>query len=1336
MSIAKLTTPYTNPYVVSLDDVDLIKIRSLEASPLTHEDLDDNFANLAYKVNELVDIIGGSSSVITADANGKVGIGTATPELAFHVKSSSTDGTAIFENDDEGTNAAPDLILRRSSASPADEDYLGHLRWQGRKIGQDGIHSTVDYADIYGRIAVAGEAGSNGGAGKLVFRTRQDTGSHNFMVFDEVGNLGIGTRTPVKPLEIQFTDNTAYAGSGTGNALRVRNISEAADTFSSLEMFAGQTSEGNANIARIFAVKESTTSTATSLAFTTRGSSVISEKMRIDSDGNVGIGTTDPSDELTISATSPAIRLVDESDSSHGTVGYNASFLSLNADGGQDAINSGIQFNVDSSEKMRIDSAGNVGIGTTSPNADLEIFSAVKPIIRLTGTGNNALNTNFGEIQFYNRDGSGDGPNVAASIHAQSHSSTGSGGSLVFSTEAAEAGTEGQSAEPRMTILSNGNVGISTTNPQEALHIKGDHKRMFIESDDYNLFSLGRRSVTEEDTAYLQMNDEGTKKIILDTSGNSYFLGGNLGVGIDNPPAVFTVNGEGSDNVLAGDLLGVISNVNGKLVDIRLEGKAQTTGATMAGSVGFDPNNNCVYLANDNDQTLNVTSGNVGIGTTNPSAKLHIENTTGSSLILQSVGSYASGHQPAIVLAGKNPSEVNKNLARIRAASEGTELGALAFDVRMGAGSPHEEAMRIDSDGNVGIGTDSPSSKLTIGFDDNGTDGISFRSSSNANLAKILASNETSSQNGNLQFHTRLLGTAVERMRIDSDGNVGIGTTDPSAKLDVNGLGRFSVPNGGQSLLSWSVGDSTGENQPVFALVTNETNNQDRVTLNSDGDSYFNGGNVGIGTTTPASHLHVVGQGYFNRSHSTSAPLYAKQDGAGPSAYFMGGNVGIGTTNPATKITVLETVDSTFGNITPSASDSVIMIANSPTNEAANNHSSLQFNLNAGTHNHIASISLVSESATLRRGALAFCTDNGTTRPEAMRIDSDGNVGIGTTNPNAKLSIQGVDATHYQTHIAFKNTSGSKEYAIGAGIHGVTNTGFGILDRNTNDPLLYIKHTGEVGIGTETPSAKLTVNGSLSKSSGSFRIDHPIKPETHDLVHSFVEAPQADNIYRGKVDLVAGKAEVNIDSVAGMTEGTFVLLNREIQVFTSNESDWDAVRGRVEGNKVIIECQNTESTATISWLVIGERQDKHMYDTEWTDENGKVIVEPLKPEPAPEPKVETESEEVITEEPVAEEAPVEETQVDESQPEEVAQVSLGQVSLGQVSLGQVSLGQVSLGQVSLGQVSLSESPLDEIKEIRAEDGKEYVRIGDKEYEVLGKNEDGSLVLDDDVTNNG
>ena len=141
----------------------------------------------------------------------------------------------------------------------------------------------------------------------------------------------------------------------------------------------------------------------------------------------------------------------------------------------------------------------------------------------------------------------------------------------------------------------------------------------------------------------------------------------------------------------------------------------------------------------------------------------------------------------------------------------------------------------------------------------------------------------------------------------------------------------------------------------------------------------------------------------------------------------------------------------------------------------------------------------------------------------------------------------------------------------------------------------------------------MTVAGVLSKGSGSFRIDHPLpeKTETHHLVHSFVESPQADNIYRGKVDLVDGSATVNIDDAAGMTEGTYVLLNTNTQCFTSNESGWTAVKGSVLGNILTITAQESCSD-TISWMVVGERHDQHMLDTEWTDENGKVIVEPLK----------------------------------------------------------------------------------------------------------------------------
>ena len=143
----------------------------------------------------------------------------------------------------------------------------------------------------------------------------------------------------------------------------------------------------------------------------------------------------------------------------------------------------------------------------------------------------------------------------------------------------------------------------------------------------------------------------------------------------------------------------------------------------------------------------------------------------------------------------------------------------------------------------------------------------------------------------------------------------------------------------------------------------------------------------------------------------------------------------------------------------------------------------------------------------------------------------------------------------------------------------------------------------------------LSCTGALSKGSGSFRIEHPLpsKSATHQLVHSFIEGPKCDLIYRGKIDLVDGKASVNIDADSTMTEGTFEALCATVQCFTSNESGWGAIRGKVVGNILTIEAQDAASTDNVSWMVIGERKDKHILDTEWTDSNGRPIVEPLKP---------------------------------------------------------------------------------------------------------------------------
>ena len=196
----------------------------------------------------------------------------------------------------------------------------------------------------------------------------------------------------------------------------------------------------------------------------------------------------------------------------------------------------------------------------------------------------------------------------------------------------------------------------------------------------------------------------------------------------------------------------------------------------------------------------------------------------------------------------------------------------------------------------------------------------------------------------------------------------------------------------------------------------------------------------------------------------------------------------------------------------------------------------------------------------------------------------------------------------------FLITTSGRGYMAGAGgFYGWTGDTDTYFDSNAANTIRVI--TGGAVAATFTNSQGLTVAGALSKGSGSFRIPHPLPSlnETHNLVYSFTESPQADLIHRGKVALVNGVAEVNIDVASKTTEGTFVLLCGDVQCFTTNETDWCPIRGSVSGNILTIEAQNNTCTDTISWMVIGERKDQHMLDTEWTDDEGHVINEPLKP---------------------------------------------------------------------------------------------------------------------------
>jgi hypothetical protein len=286
------------------------------------------------------------------------------------------------------------------------------------------------------------------------------------------------------------------------------------------------------------------------------------------------------------------------------------------------------------------------------------------------------------------------------------------------------------------------------------------------------------------------------------------------------------------------------------------------------------------------------------------------------------------------------------------------------------------------------------------------------------------------------------------------------------------------------------------------------------------------------------------------------------------------GNVGIGTASPNKPLEI-------------SATDGGAVIRlNNPDSTVSSGESlgSIEWQSNdastpGGTGTQ-AIINVIDTNAFGTAYAMTFTTSDSGTTAERMRIDSSGNLLVGRTSTPSGIQAGSL--------------------CINFDIHH--------QDAAGNDRLLYDRSANLLGnAGTNVTCA------TLSKSSGSFKIDHPLpeKTGTHHLVHSFVEAPQADNIYRGTVALVGGSATVNLDNAGRMSEGTFVLLNTNIQCFTTNESGWTAVKGSVSGNVLTITAKES-CDDTVSWLVVGERCDQHMIDTDWTNEAGRIITEPLK----------------------------------------------------------------------------------------------------------------------------
>ena len=363
-------------------------------------------------------------------------------------------------------------------------------------------------------------------------------------------------------------------------------------------------------------------------------------------------------------------------------------------------------------------------------------------------------------------------------------------------------------------------------------------------------------------------------------------------------------------------------------------------------------------------------------------------------------------------------------------------------------------------------------------------------------------------------------------MTITNNGNVGIGTTDPNAMLEIvrDGTGNhpFIVRNSGSYPhhigIFYGQDDSKGwwlrtESDGNFHIgAENLISNNGRIVIQD------NTGNVGIGTTNPTYKLDVNGnvsatEFWGDGSHLINLPSTSQWITNGNNIYYNLGYVGIGTSNPNTKLHVLsETIG---GNAARFDGAAYIQTHNQVGMEPAlrfiksSTGDDTQWGLGqAGSNNNLH---------------LRYKPSGSAWGGDFLTINTDGNVGIGTTNPGAKLEIvrDGTgdapfivrNSGSFQNHIGiFYGQDESKGWWLRTTSDG--NFHIGAENMISNDGRMVIQdNTGNVGIGTTNPGYTLDVAGSVHGTSFPTSSDIRFKKNVKPITNALEKVKQLEGVY-------------------------------------------------------------------------------------------------------------------------------------------------------------------------------------------------------------------------------
>ncbi|MFA4835380.1 MAG: tail fiber domain-containing protein [Dehalococcoidia bacterium] len=846
------------------------------------------------------------------------------------------------------------------------------------------------------------------------------------------GKVGIATTAPTSPLTVAGTIETTVGGikfpdstiltSATGNY-----VLKAGDT-----MTGTLTNTAGANLAT--------------------------------SSGSVGIGTTAPSKKLLVQSSTQ----YDGLGLSNGTymVGLINGFGAANDQGALQLFSGG-------AETLRLDTGGNswfnggnVGIGTTTPSGKLQIDQANTGTPSFLGTLNAASNTNVIYVQQTHAGGAG--TPSSSLIYVDNR---GSNPSMYV---------HNNTANP-FVVLSNGNVGIGSTEPGSKLTVAGTIETTVggIKFPDTTI------QTTAANTAnyVLKTGDTMTGTLTNTAGANLATSSGSVGVGTATPVAKFEVQKSSTYN-------------SEGTAGLRVEDGTTTVGMVM----GADVANNNFYIQSLDPGTsystrpllLNPNAGNVGIGLLTPTSLL------------------------SIGMAGSAPS-LTHGTAGFMTLDETAAGTSLVFTIDQA--SPYTASIQHrhlagDSSsypialnplgGNVGIGTTGPLVKLNVIQ----TTGVSYPTLGTASGGLFLGNDSNlwgmfagldSNGGGWVQVMRKDSATAYNLALQPVGGSVGIGTTAPGQKLSV--AGTIEMTAGGIKFPDTTI-QTTAANTANYVLKAGDT--MTGTLTNTAGANFAtSSGSVGIGTASPDEKLTLpynsyIGWEYSSGNSTVSHKIGKTSDGAGPMAFvtthnpgdagkvyafssgagekltlLYGGNVGIGSTEPGSKLTVAGTIETTVGGIkfpdatiqtTAMSGSNYVQKAGDTMTGTLTNTAGASFAGNVGIGNTAPAniLDVVSVSSTL--GAVA---------------GSGLHIGQGSQNKYNQIAL-GYAGTYVPVSIAALTTAGQ-----GASTADLVFATRALTTDTAPLERMRITSDGNVGIGTTAPGQRLSVAGTIEMTSGS-----------------------------------------------------------------------------------------------------------------------------------------------------------------------------------------------------------------------------------------------------------